>query len=277
MANARGLAAPLGIEFAPPHRAERIRQLLDEAPSWSAGDMSRIHMDTYLASAAPLLDLLAGLEGLGPEAVALRDRLARWDRRMDAGSTDAAVYAALRSAVVLNLSASPALAGLAELPRLPEVFLPWLALVPRVAFALERLLSPGALPGLDAEAAVREAVEEVALSAPSGAWGDTHRLVPWQALPASPPEEWPSVSGDHDCVLSTASVPGITDRSARGPAARYVWDLARRENSLWVVPFGASGVPGHAHLRDQLPLWLAGELVPVITDWDSLTEERDEH
>ncbi|MEU1891138.1 penicillin acylase family protein [Streptomyces pristinaespiralis] len=277
MANARGLAAPLGIEFAPPHRAERIRQLLDEAPSCSAGDMSRIHMDTYLASAAPLLDLLAGLEGLCPEAAALRDRLARWDRRMDAGSTDAAVYAALRSAVVLKLSASPALAGLAELPRLPEVFLPWLALVPRVAFALERLLSPGALPGLDAEAAVREAVEEVAVSAPSGAWGDTHRLAPWQALPASPPEEWPSVSGDHDCVLSTASVPGITDRSARGPAARYVWDLARRENSLWVVPFGASGVPGHAHLRDQLPLWLAGELVPVITDWDSLTEERDEH
>jgi penicillin amidase len=239
--------------------------------------MPRIHMDTHLASAAPLLDLLDLLEGLGPKAAALRDRLARWDRRMDAGSTDAAVYAALRSAVVLKLSASPALAGLAELPRLPEVFLPWLALVPRVAFALERLLSPGALPGLDAEAAVREAVEEVAAGAPSGVWGDTHRLAPWQALPASTPEEWPAVSGDHDCVLSTASVPGITDRSARGPAARYVWDLAQRENSLWVVPFGASGVPGHAHRRDQLPLWLAGELVPVITDWDSLTEERDDH
>ncbi|MFJ3102423.1 penicillin acylase family protein [Streptomyces sp. NPDC086835] len=277
MANARGLAAPLGIEFAPPHRADRIRQLLGEAASWSAGDMPRIHMDTHLASAAPLLDLLARLEGLGPKAAALRDRLARWDRRMDAGSTDAAVYAALRSAVVLKLSASPALAGLAELPRLPEVFLPWLALVPRVAFALERLLSPGALPGLDAEAAVREAVEEVAAGARSGVWGDTHRLAPWQALPASAPEEWPAVSGDHDCVLSTASVPGITDRSARGPAARYVWDLAQRENSLWVVPFGASGVPGHVHRRDQLPLWLAGELVPVITDWDSLTEERDDH
>jgi penicillin amidase len=76
-------------------------------------------------------------------------------------------------------------------------------------------------------------------------------------------------------VLATSSVPGLTDRSARGPAARYVWDLARREDSGWVVPFGASGVPGHPHRRDQLPLWLSGGLVPVTTDWNRLTEETD--
>ncbi|MFV2120440.1 penicillin acylase family protein, partial [Streptomyces sp. Act-28] len=85
---------------------------------------------------------------------------------------------------------------------------------------------------------------------------------------------WPGLDGDHDCVLSTSSVPGVTDRSARGPAARYVWDLARREDSLWIVPFGASGVPGDPHERDQLPLWLRGELAPVITDWNRLDKEH---
>ncbi|MFJ6946025.1 penicillin acylase family protein, partial [Streptomyces wuyuanensis] len=86
----------------------------------------------------------------------------------------------------------------------------------------------------------------------------------------------------HDCVLATSSVPGVTDLSARGPSARYVWDLARREDSLWVVPLGARGIPGDAHHRDQLPLWLRGELVPVVTDFDLLTpehrtEERHDH
>ncbi|MCX4903574.1 penicillin acylase family protein [Streptomyces sp. NBC_00878] len=79
--------------------------------------------------------------------------------------------------------------------------------------------------------------------------------------------------GDHDCVLATSSTPGVTDLSSRGPSARYVWDLAHRENSLWAVPLGANGVPGGTHHRDQLPLWLRGGLVPVITDFACLTED----
>ncbi|AXI87506.1 penicillin amidase, partial [Streptomyces sp. ETH9427] len=87
--------------------------------------------------------------------------------------------------------------------------------------------------------------------------------------------EEPGLSGDHDCVLCTSAVPGITDLAARGPAARYVWDLARREDSRWVVPHGASGRPGSPHHRDQQPLWLAGDLAPVVTDWALLTKETD--
>ncbi|NUJ99877.1 penicillin acylase family protein [Streptomyces lunaelactis] len=280
MANQRGLAEPLGVEFAPPHRADRIRRLLDEPGARSAKDMAAVHMDTQLASARPLLELLGGLDGLGEAASELRGRLLGWDRRMDAGSTDAAAYADLRSAVVRRLAADPALEALArpaEPSGYPEMFLPWLALVPRVAFALETLLTTGALPGIDRRELVRAAVEEVAAGGRTPtAWGETHRLAPWQALPDATHEVWPGLSGDHDCVLSTSSVPGITDRSSRGPAARYVWDLARREDSRWVVPFGASGVPGDAHHRDQLPLWLRGELVPVITDWTQLTEETSD-
>ena len=52
------------------------------------------------------------------------------------------------------------------------------------------------------------------------------------------------VPGDKGCVLAAASAPGVTDRAYGGPVARYVWDLADRDASRWVVPFGASGVPG---------------------------------
>ncbi|WP_369247662.1 penicillin acylase family protein [Streptomyces sp. R41] len=274
MANQRGPATPLGVEFAPPHRATRIRQLLDGSRKWSARDMPVVHMDTHLASAAALLDRLAALgEGLGLEAVALREQLLGWDRRMDAGSSDAAAYAAVRGAVVRRLAAHPALAVLADPPAYPEVFLPWLALTPRVGLALENLLKAEELYGIERDAVLRDAVEEVAAGRTPGTWGDTHRLAPWRALP-DPSYEAPGLSGDHDCVLCTSAVPGLTDLSARGPAARYVWDLADRDNSLWVVPLGADGVPGTAHHRDQLPLWLKGDLAPVATDWNKLTKEN---
>ena len=275
MANQRGPAEPLGVEFAPPHRADRIAALLAGKKRWSAADMPALHTDTHLASASALLDHLDALDGLTPEAAALRARLLGWDRRMDAGSADAALYAAVRGAVVRQLAAHPAFAALTTPPAYPEVFRPWLALVPRVGFALEHLLRAEDLYGIDRPAAVRAAVEEVALRPPAGVWGDTHRLAPWRALEPEQPYDEPGLSGDHDCVLCTSGVPGVTDRAARGPAARYVWDLARREDSRWVVPLGASGVPGSPHHRDQLPLWLAGDLVPVVIDWARLKKETD--
>ena len=277
MANQRGLAAPLGVEFAPPHRADRITALLGEKERWSAADMPAIHMDTQLASAEPLLDIVAAMDGLTPEAARVRQTLLSWDRRMDASSAPAAVYAAVRGAVVRRLAAHPAFAALSAPPAYPEVLLPWLALLPRVGFALEHLLRAEELYGIDRAGIVRAAVEEVAdqsTGAGHGTWGDTHRLAPWRAL-ADPSYDAPGLSGDHDCVLCTSAVPGLTDLSARGPAARYVWDLADREASLWVVPLGACGIPGSPHHRDQLPLWLAGDLVPVVTDFTRLEKESD--
>ncbi len=292
MANERGLAAPLGIEFAPPHRARRIRELLGAPPGagarrltgppWSAADMVAVHTDTRLASSRQLLSLLAWAPDLGPDAERLRDRLLLWDRHMDADSADATLYSRLRADVVHRLAAHPALRPVTgdadpwRSPAYPPLFRPWLAAVPRIGYALETLLTVGLLPYEERLAIVAASAEAVAATQAESPWGQVHRVAPWQALPGATPEEvWPGLAGDHDCVLSTSSVPGVTDLFARGPAARYVWDLARREDSLWVVPFGASGVPGSAHHRDQTELWASGRLAPVTTDWNLLhrTEE----
>ncbi|MEU7553516.1 penicillin acylase family protein [Streptomyces sp. NPDC044571] len=273
MANARGIASPLGVEFAPPHRANRIRALLSGSADWSPKAMADVHRDTYLASAAPLLDLLPGLDGLSPAADALRTRLLAWDRHMAPESTDATVFSAFRARTVRRLAADPVFADLAGAPTGPEVFHPWLYLLPRVGYALEGLLTTPLLPDLDRVAHVRAALEETAAAgSPDIPWSQVHRLAPWAALP-DPEAEWPGLSGDHDCVNATSSVPGYTDLTARASAARYVWDLARREDSLWVVPLGADGVTGSAHHRDQLPLWARCALVPVVTDWARLTKE----
>ncbi|MFK0231580.1 penicillin acylase family protein [Streptomyces vinaceus] len=273
MANARGIASPLGVEFAPPHRANRIRELLSGSADWSAKAMADVHGDTHLASAEPLLALLPALDGLSPAARALRERLLAWDRHMAAESTDATVFSALRTAAVRRFAADPALSALAGAPAGPEVFHPWLYLVPRVGYALEGLLTTPLLPALDRAAHVRAALEETAAAdTPDTPWSQVHRLAPWSALP-DPDAEWPGLGGDHDCVNATSSVPGFTDLSARASAARYVWDLARREDSLWAVPLGADGVAGSPHHRDQLPFWAQCELVPVVTDWTRLTKE----
>ncbi|MFF2570711.1 penicillin acylase family protein [Streptomyces sp. NPDC058084] len=282
MANARGLAAPLGVEFAPPHRAGRIADLLDASASWTPAATAAVHTDTDVPSARRLLRAVeeTAEDGLSAGARAVRGTLLAWDRRMDADSTDAGLYAAVRGAVVRRLAAHEAFVALREPEPYPEVFRPWLALGARVAYALETLLVAGPVPPGDVRRIVRESLEEVGAADAPPAWGVTHRLAPWQALPDEDEDEddarWPGLAGDHDCVLSTSSVPGFTDRSARASAARYVWDLADRERSLWVVPFGASGVPGDPHHRDQLPLWLRGELAPVVTDWNDLVKEEHE-
>ena len=94
--------------------------------------------------------------------------------------------------------------------------------------------------------------------------GDTDLLAP--EVPAV------GVAGDIDTVRCTGSLPAITDEAYRGSVARYVWDLAGVGTSGWVVPMGASGVPGDPHHLDQLEAWAEGRLVPIETDWDRLTE-----
>ncbi|MGX1881657.1 penicillin acylase family protein [Streptomyces sp. NPDC055287] len=225
----------------------RRLELGRESRDWTAQGVTAIHMDTYLAAAGPLLEQVARLDDLGPDAKRLRARLLSWDRHMDADSIAAADYARLRSAVSRRIAAAAQLKSLAVPPPYPSVFEPWLTLTPKVAFASENLLTTCRLPGLAVPDIVRAAMDEVADAEPV-AWGGP-------------------------CVLATSSTPGVTDLSPRGPSARYVWDLSRRESSLWIVPLGARGIPLDAHHRDQLPLWVRGELVPVITDFARLTEE----
>ena len=273
----------LSMEFAPAHRARRIRALLESAgPSGGirldVGGMQEIHSDTQLGSWPALRRLLAGLDctGLSGPALSLLDRLLGWDGRMDAASHDAGAFAAWRAALVRGIAADDALTGMHSPNGFPVLFGPWTAPVARVGFALETILATGSRHGVDVSRAAAEALEAAAVC-DEAPWGGTHVVLPVHALsgtgqaPAVPPT---GLSGDTGCVLSTESLPGITDGSFRGPVARYVWDLADRGNSRWVVPFGASGVPEHEHFASQLPLWAAGDLIPVVTDWDLLTKEN---
>jgi penicillin amidase len=252
--------AALGNGFAPPHRARRIAKLVADG----AGAHT-VHMDVALGGQT-LRDLLANLAPDGA-AARLRERLLAWDGRMAADSAEAGAYAAWRSALARRLFESPVFAPLRAPSGYDELFTPWTDPLGRIGLALDGIVST-----VDAREAATLALADVAAGDPPGVWGRRHTLFPVRLDVGVPvPALAVRLGGDTDCVLATSSVPGVSDACWRGPVARYVWDVNDRANSRWVVPFGASGIPGDPHFADQLPRWSTGELLTIETDWSRLT------
>ncbi|MEU8090947.1 penicillin acylase family protein [Micromonospora chalcea] len=250
-----------GVDFAPPHRARRIRALLADG-----AEASTVHTDDRLP-AGPLYRLLDRLDPgrLDEPARALLRRLRRWDRAMAGGSAEAGAYAAWRAALARRLRVHPGLRALDEPCGFDELFAPWTDPAARIGLALDHLAA-----GFDLAEPAAEALAEVAAGPPPGEWGSRHLLHPVHLCfaPAvtdavTAMRERVALAGDTDCVLATSSVPGVSDACWRGPVARYVWDLTDRAASRWIVPFGASGRPGDPHFADQLTHWAAGTLIPV--------------
>ncbi|GAB2462521.1 hypothetical protein GCM10027187_33310 [Streptosporangium sandarakinum] len=261
--------AELGRDFAPPHRARRIRALLaDGAPAGT------VHTDT-LADHAALLSLLRRLPArrLSPAGAILRDRLLAWSGRMDADSADAGAFAAWRAALARRLAEEPALRPLRAPSAFDELFAPWTDPATRVGLALDGLVTGLPRLGGDPLPPAAAALDEVAAGPEPDAWGERHLLHPVH-LGADPAvgaavaalRARVRLAGDNDAVLATDSVPGVSDVCRRGPVARYVWQVGDRAASRWIVPFGSSGRAGDPHFLDQSAHWAAGDLIPLEGD-----------
>ncbi|HWJ11556.1 MAG TPA: penicillin acylase family protein [Nocardioides sp.] len=261
--------ARIGDDFAPPHRARRLAEVV--ADLVAAGPVTPEALGAALAddrqvAGEVLLDLAATLLDLSPAATALRDRLLGWDRRMRTDSVEASLFAAVRAAVVASYAAAPVLAGVDGSPH-GGLFTPWFDLRARLRLALPTLLSAQKAFGVDPLQAVADALEEVATASEPAPWGSVHVVVPLTpaeqfglAAPDGHAPPRPAVAGDDDCVLATRALAG-TGACVHGPVARFVWDLAG--DSRWVVPLGASGDPASPHHHDQQPAWAAGGTIPL--------------
>lgn len=260
----------IGSSFAPPFRADRIRELLAGRSGFTTADFADIHNDALLPSAAILTQLVPG--GFDD-----------FDGVMAVDSAPAARYAAWRSALVRRLAAESVFAPIVD--PAPEhdhgpLLAPSLDLVARLGLALPTLALEalaGRRPfGIDLFAHAQAALDDLAGTDLPATWGETHVAQPVHALAADegfePGIAFLPVAGDQDAVRTMGSYPALSDAATRGAVARYVWDLADRSAGGWVVPTGASGRPG-AHYDDQLRPWLDGRLVPIVTDWGLLTED----
>ena len=267
---------PVGVVFAPPHRSDRLHALLDGRSDLVPGDFEEFHNDTLHLPAAAQQDLVAALPATGP-AARVQELVVGFDGRMAADSANAAAYAAWRNAFVRRLAAEPVFGRFAEPHGHASVFDASLDLTTRIGLGLESLVAAEAPFGLDLQAIARDALDDAADHVAT--WGETHVFAPTHAFDAADDDLEPpavpraAVDGDLDCVRCTGSLPGVTDTCYRGSVARYVWDLADRGAGGWVVPMGAAGDERDPHHLDQLAGWVAGELMPIVTDWELLTEE----
>lgn len=259
----------VGSSFAPPFRAERIKDLLADRGGLTTADFAAIHNDALLPAAAILTRLVPG---------AFDD----FDGVMAADSASAARYAAWRSAVVRRLAAEPVFAAIADPGSGHDhgpLLAPALDLVARLGLALPTLaleaLADRPPYGIDLVALAQAALDDLDEADLPATWGETHVARPGHALAADdgfdPGIPFLPVAGDQDAVRTMGSVPALSDVATRGAVARYVWDLADRTAGGWIVPTGASGLPG-AHYDDQLQFWIDGELAPIVTDWNLLVE-----
>jgi penicillin G amidase len=62
-------------------------------------------------------------------------------------------------------------------------------------------------------------------------------------------------------------------RLQAGAVSRMILDLSDLSRGHWILSTGSSGWPGSPHYRDQHDVWVEGELVPMIYDWDAVAAE----
>ncbi|MFT3716337.1 MAG: penicillin acylase family protein [Gordonia sp. (in: high G+C Gram-positive bacteria)] len=276
---------PVTTETVAPARADRIDALLTADEAIDGQACAAIHRDVQLADAAGLCDLVARVNGLSDQARQLRDRITAWDGAMAVDSTGAYLFASLRSRLVAALAAHPVFAPLAAPHGFTAILDPWFVPHPRIAAALPTVLHRAGDLGIDLDALTASALEAVAAAVDPDdvpTWGSLHRFAPihgFDLMGASPvhpdlsaavrPERAP-LGGDAECVFANAAAVGFDDQCRVGSAARYIWDLDDRDAGHWIVPMGAHGDPSSPHFQDQLGLWAAGDLLPIVSDWAAL-------
>jgi penicillin amidase len=246
-------------------RTNRLGELFAGVHASTVEDFRRFQHDTTAWNAEQLVPLLAPLRADRDDVEVARQQLGRWDKRLDAGSTVAALYVFWEEALGRKLAGTRIPRALLD-EYLVRASIPVLALTKpsRVWFdgdppaARDRLL-------LDSLAAAVDRVRTATADARALSWGRLHTLTFRHPLAITQaarrrfnlgPFEQP---GYADTVLS--AYPGLD--VSTGASFREIVDLAAWDHSLTTNPPGQSGAPGSSHFADLARLWAAGDYFPL--------------
>ena len=269
----------------PPHRARRIWRRLAVLGSATIEDMASIHRDLESTPGLELRERLRCAPQPAAKGVAaLRDVILAWDGRMEASSHGAAAYNAVRLALTRLVAERSGLSAAARSPFsqvapgvTPENQLWWT--VPGLLRSDDRTL----LSGASWDELLSEALA-LAAAQPISEWGAAHRPQLNHPLAALIPEKAESlnrgsaeVGGDNDTIFATGCAASVGARAAYGSLSRYAFDVGAWNNCRWVVFHGSSGEPGSPWHMNQNAAWAAGEMVPMLYDWGSITEQSASH
>ncbi|MEZ4318681.1 MAG: penicillin acylase family protein [Myxococcota bacterium] len=264
-------ADALSTSYCPPHRYDRIREMLRDLPKATAADMSRLQEDVRDGNAVRHLDaLLDGVEATGQGAVCL-DLLRSWDRNATADSRGAAVWQVFQVELIE--------AALAD--DLTPQQVAWVMDVSSTGRSLLDTDRAWLEPRVDhVRSALTRTCERLSteLGDPdTWSWGRLHPLrldhpfgrqssllSDWN-LPETP------FYGDGSTVAAAGFDWTLDDWKVRGMASlRVVMDFDDLSKTTLVYPGGQGGQPRSPYYRSHFEAFVLDETVPLYTNPDDI-------
>ncbi len=285
----------IGIDFVPEFRVKRVTEGLLSLAKPTVSDMAKVHGQRASIPAETYIDLLTRVEPQDEVSVEAKERLLAWSGSMDADLVEPTIYSACRDQVLKEIfehNLGPELAKEAWRPanRGTSYFVNRLKaqLLVMIQKDDRSLLPPGedwaSMMARGLSKGVKTLQGLLGEDMNQWRWERIHQARPKHPLSVSQPTisdllDPPAIpaSGDGDTPLagaySTADPATITSLSV----ARYAYDLAQWDNSLWVVPLGSSGHPGSKHYHDQSDVWRKVQMLPMVYSWDRIVAESETH
>jgi penicillin amidase len=272
----------IAAQFAPPSRADRIVELLTAKDRYTPDEVMAMQGDVLSRPARTWAALLARSGPYEGDAERARALLAGWDGNLLPNSAQALLYAYMRREVARALF-EPVVGERTwrwltseAVPPLGRMISQWLA---NVIAAVERgaAATPdgrawdAVLPDTLA-AAWRSAVAKAGPDPAAWRWGEHHGTNAQHTLAAAFPEYAAAlnparafVGGDSDTLQCAAyGWSGRNDFDITNLSVyRQCVDLADIAHASFVIPGGASGLPGTEHYGDQLEHWRTHRRIPA--------------
>ena len=271
----------LGIDWIEGFRQDRAVEVLRERRDWDREGFRALQADVHSLPWRELRDAVLAVPAADADGRCALELLGSWDGRVSADSPAASVFELFLAEMYGRLSRAKA-------PQSWEWALGkgYSAVTPHNLFHHRRAghlvdlvrgqpsgWFPGSWPEEIAEAlaaSVRRLSAKHGPDPAGWAWGAVRPLTLLHPFGARKPLDrvfnlgpfpW---GGDQNTVAQCGADP--IDPEANPPviqSLRMIVDLGTVSESRWVLPGGQSGNPLSPHYADQLPLWRAGEGIPI--------------
>ena len=255
----------LGYAFSANDRINRLRELVESQPIWTAAQLAVMQQDVGRLSALRFRDLLLAHADLlaQPQAQAMVARLSGWDGAYHADRFEPVALEWIIAGLAHALGRE--LGPLAHSEAILDIL-------------TDRLAELG--PGTTASLLDTVLPKAARQAAKARNWGELHHLKLHHLLANLPvagkryPRAQPPVSGSTTTIMKTAHDLVSGPHGVRfGANARHIFDMADPDANWFVVLGGQDGDVGSPHIMDQLPLWLEGRYIRVPLRQETLERE----